>query len=156
MTDLSKASEQDTFLSEIADILKVEEGAIIENGRHVLYKDHLGFDTIGYGRLVDRKKKGAGISEEEAEYLLDSDILNMMDELDDRLKWWRTLPINPRKALVLQAFQLGVPTLMQFSNQLEAMENKQFDLAAEHALKSRWHEQTPARAKRVAEMIRDV
>ena len=156
MTDLSKPTPEDTFLSDIAAILKVEEGSIKENGRHVLYKDHLGFDTIGYGRLLDRSKKGAGISEEEAEYILDSDILNMMDELDGRLAWWRTLPINPKKALVLQAFQLGVPTLMKFSNQLEAMQKKDFALAAEHALKSRWHEQTPARAKRVAEMIRDV
>jgi len=26
-----------------------------------VYKDHLGFDTIGIGRLVDKRKPGAGL-----------------------------------------------------------------------------------------------
>jgi lysozyme len=37
------------------------------------YQDHLGFWTIGVGRLIDRRK-GGGLSDEEIDYLLQNDV----------------------------------------------------------------------------------
>jgi len=145
--------EFDEFIDDVASVLKAEEGEIKRNGRHVLYKDHLGLHTIGYGRLLDITKPGAGLTDEEAEYLLDTDILNMVDELDSKLPWWRELPYNPRKALLLMSFQLGMPTLLKFKNMLKELEQKNYASAASNALDSRWARQTPARAKRVAKLI---
>ena len=48
--------------------LKVDEGY-----RGTLYKDSLGYWTIGYGRLLD-PLKGGSISADEAEYLLTNDL----------------------------------------------------------------------------------
>jgi len=145
----------DDFIEDVAEVLKVEEGQIKKDGKHVLYKDHLGFETIGYGRLLSKAKAGAGLTDEEADYLLDTDILNMVDELDKNLPWWRELPYDPRKALLLMSFQLGMPTLRKFKKMLSALQEKDFTAAASNALDSRWARQTSARAERVANLLRN-
>ena len=147
--------EFDEFIDDVAQVLKVEEGEIKQGGKHILYKDHLGYSTIGYGRLLDPAKAGAGLSDEEADYLLDTDILNMVDELDKNLPWWRELPYNPKKAILLMSFQLGMPTLLKFKKMLAALEQKDFTAAASNALDSRWARQTSARAERVAQLLRN-
>ena len=61
---------------QIVDDLKRHEGLKLH-----AYQDHLGYWTIGYGRLID-KERGGGISETEAETLLENDI----DRLASRQK----------------------------------------------------------------------
>ena len=55
---------------------------LIENEGMVLhcYKDHLGLDPIGVGRLIHEGK--GGLTEEEAKYLLENDIGRVIDRLD--------------------------------------------------------------------------
>ena len=55
-------------LETVTAIIKKHEGCVLH-----CYEDHLGYMTIGVGRLID-KKKGGGITEDEAEYLLKNDI----------------------------------------------------------------------------------
>jgi len=65
-----------------------DEGAVIEDGLHKMYKDHLGYWTIGYGKLVD-PEAGGGLTEHEAQFLLYNSIpLNksIFLLLDDVLK----------------------------------------------------------------------
>lgn len=132
--------------------LKVDEGQFKRNGKHVVYKDHLGFDTLAIGRLVDRRR-GGGLSDTEAEYLLINDI----EERDALLR--RALPIYAKldavrqRALLNMAFQLGVAGLLAFKSMLAAIERKDFKSAAVHARNSRWAKQTPTRAERIAYMI---
>jgi lysozyme len=53
-------------MTDIVSILEKEEGFV----PHV-YKDHLGYWTIGHGILVD-ERKGGGITIEESRYLLNN------------------------------------------------------------------------------------
>ena len=53
-------------------------------------------------------------------------------------------------ALREMAYQMGVPRVMGFKRMLAALERKDWQRAADEALDSRWAEQTPARAQRVA------
>ena len=55
--------------------LKKEEGVV----KHA-YQDHLGYWTIGVGRLID-KRKGGGLSDEEIDYLLGNDIEKKIAEV---------------------------------------------------------------------------
>lgn len=125
-----------------------DEGLVLHE-----YKDHLGYSTIGVGRLID-ERKGGGITKEEAMYLLDNDIKRKMAEVKKRIKFWNKLDDTRQRALMNMAFQLGVNGLMRFQKMLWAMEREQWDLAHAEALDSAWAGQTPRRAKRVAEMIR--
>jgi lysozyme len=116
------------------------------------YKDHLGYLTIGVGRLID-KRKGGGISEEESAYLLSNDINRIDADLRSRLAWFANLDEVRQEALINMAFQLGVDGLLKFRNTLAAIRDERYEHAAELARQSLWAKQTPARAKRVCLQI---
>jgi lysozyme len=52
------------------------------------------------------------------------------------------------------SFQLGVDGLLGFKQTLDAVKGGRYDEAAFDMLQSRWAQQTPARAKRLAEQMR--
>ena len=127
-----------------------------DDEREVLhaYKDHLGYLTIGVGRLIDRRK-GGGITEEESAYLLNNDIAKRDQALRARFPWFRNLNEPRQAALLNMAFQMGVDGLAGFPSMLASIRDERWADAELHALDSRWaREQTPARAKRVARQIR--
>ena len=128
--------------------LRREEGCVLH-----AYQDHLGYWTIGVGRLIDRRR-GGGIDAAEADYLLGRDLERRAAELDGRLPWWRGQPEEVRVALLALAFQLGVGGLLGFSRTLAALQAGERARAAVEALDSAWARQTPARARRVAGMLR--
>lgn len=132
----------------LTEHLKAEEGTVLH-----AYQDHLGFLTIGTGRLIDHRK-GGGLSEAEAEYLLGNDIDRVAADLDRRLPWWREQPAPVQVALCSMAFQMGAAGLLAFRRMLAALERGDRAEAARQALDSKWARQTPARAERVAGMIR--
>jgi lysozyme len=131
----------------LRDQLKRHEGWVPH-----AYQDHLGFWTIGYGRLID-KNRGGRITLMEGEMLLDNDINRVVDELRRRLPWFERLPERKKQALANMAFQMGVHGLLQFKRTLAAVELGQYKDAQKHALESKWARQTPARAQEVAQML---
>lgn len=54
--------------AELTKQLRRDEGEVLS-----AYQDHLGYWTIGVGRLID-KRKGGGLTSEESDYLLGNDI----------------------------------------------------------------------------------
>lgn len=128
--------------------LTSDEGRVLH-----AYQDHLGWWTLGVGRLID-KRKGGGISEAESDMLLGNDVARIAAALDDRLPWWRTSSPERQRALLNMAFQMGVEGLLKFKNTLAMAERGDWDGAADNALKSLWARQTPSRARRVTDMMR--
>ena len=116
------------------------------------YQDHLGYWTIGYGRLID-KERGGGISKDEAEMLLEHDIDRVASRLQAE-RGFRLAPDSVKRALVNMGFQLGTGGLLGFSRMWAALERRDYEQAAEEALDSRWAEQTPNRAAEVAKWIK--
>jgi lysozyme len=123
--------------------LRRDEGEVL-----TAYKDHLGYLTIGVGRLID-KRKGGGISPEESAYLLGNDIARIDADLRARLDWFGTLSEARQGALLNMAFQMGVPGLLKFKQTLAALRDERYAHAAELARRSLWARQTPERAKRI-------
>jgi lysozyme len=118
-----------------------------------VYKDHLGFDTLGYGFLVDQRR-GGGIPQEVANFWLDYLIAQNYVELVRRAPWIAVQPEPVKRALQNMAYQLGINGLLNFQRTMAAIQSGDYKLAADHALNSRWAQQTPARAKRIADLIR--
>jgi len=147
---LRKKKDEQLDLNQVfCDDLKADEGF-----SRYAYNDHLTYLTIGYGRLIDRRK-GGGISEAEAEYLLKNDIVRSYNELGSKLDYFTSLPFPVQRALLNMAFQLGINGLLKFKNTLKYISQGDYEAAADNALKSKWAKQTPERAIRVTDWIRE-
>lgn len=127
--------------------LKSDEGTVLH-----AYEDHLGYLTIGTGRLIDQRR-GGGISQQESDYLLRNDIEAVYNDLAS-FRWFDRLDAVRQAALINMRFQLGYSGFRGFRLMIAALERGEYTLAAQHALSSQWAGQTPRRAERVARMIR--
>lgn len=121
-----------------------EEGVVLS-----AYQDHLGFWTIGIGRLID-KRKGGGISLDEAKYLLVNDIQAKTTEVEKALPFYADLNDARKAVLVGMAFQMGIHGLLKFKNTLQLIKLGNYKEAGKGMLNSLWARQTPARAQRMA------
>jgi lysozyme len=135
--------------SELARQLKGDEGV-----RKCAYADHLGYLTVGVGRLIDSRKPGAGLRDDEITYLLNNDIDDRINAVGKALPWFQNLDDVRKGCLLNMAFQLGTDGLLGFKNTLALIRDGKYAEAAEAMLLSRWAEQTPARAKRLSEQMR--
>jgi lysozyme len=125
-----------------------------EGYRPKIYKDSLGYFTIGIGRLVDPGKSGGGLRPSEIAFMLSNDIDDRLAALAAALPWMPTLS-EPRQAVLLNmSFQLGVNGLLNFTNTLKTVQAGNFEAAAAGMLQSKWAAQTPERAKRLSEQMR--
>lgn len=137
------------------DINKLtEELEDAEGFKPYAYKDSLGYWTIGIGRLID-KEKGGSITKDEAYYLLANDIDEKYKQLCAALPWVVDLSDDVQRALTNMTFQLGITGLLGFKRTLKLIQDGKFQEAANNALLSKWAKQTPVRAKRVTDLIRN-
>lgn len=125
-----------------------------EGRKACAYQDHLGFWTIGVGRLVDKRKPGAGLRPAEMDFMLTNDIEDRVQQLTARLPWFTKLDEARQGVLLNMSFQMGVAGLMGFKNTLKMVENGDYDGAAAGMLRSLWATQTPARAQRLSLQMR--
>ena len=128
--------------------LKVDEGV-----EPCAYQDHLGFWTIGVGRLIDKRKPGAGLRPSEIDFLLQNDVDDRIDQLTRRLPWFQNLDDARKGVLLNMAFQMGVDGLLGFKNTLKLIEDGHYPEAAAAMMQSKWAQQTPSRAKKMARQM---
>ena len=131
----------------LAQLLEDDEGRVAH-----AYQDHLGFWTIGVGRLID-KRKGGRLTDPEIDYLLSNDIAEKTGELARALAWFNDLDEVRRNTLIAMAFQMGTAGLLGFRNTLEMVKAGDYKAAGRGMLQSRWAQQTPLRAERMARQM---
>jgi lysozyme len=141
------SNNHDLMTKGVAQI-KRHEGLVLH-----AYKDSLGYLTIGYGRLIDKAKHG-GISEAEAEYLLQNDVSAVLSVLHRNIPFFDSLSIPRQAVLMNMAFQMGITGLMKFKKTLSLIEMGDYEAAADGMLKSLWAKQTPNRAAEMAQQMR--
>lgn len=129
--------------------LRRDEGEVLH-----AYTDNLGYLTIGIGVLID-KRKGGGITQAESEYLFVNRLRQRVGELDQRLPWWRNLNEARQGVLINMSYQLGMDGLLGFVNTLKLVQQGLYEAAADAMLKSKWASQTPERARRLSEQMRE-
>ncbi|WP_433942389.1 glycoside hydrolase family protein [Brevundimonas diminuta] len=129
--------------------LERDEGRVLH-----AYQDSLGFWTIGIGRLID-KRKGGGITNEEADYLKLNDIAKVKAGLDRRLAWWRTLDAVRQRVVMNLAFNLGADGLAdKWPNTVALIRMGAYAEAAKAMRNNRvWISQVKGRAERLAKMM---
>lgn len=145
-------------MSKIFEILKYEEGY-----RSKPYIDTEGYPTIGIGFLIGPKGAKLSnytctISERVAEVWLQDYVSDMTVKMNgfSVIKSAIMQCNEARKDILMSmAYQMGIPGLASFTTTLGMLSQGQFTYAADNMLKSKWASQTPARAKRHAQVIRD-
>lgn len=125
-----------------------------EGQRPLAYQDHLGYWTIGVGRLIDSRKPGAGLRPDEIDYLLKNDIADRVQALTKALPWFDRLDEARQGVLLNMAFQMGTAGLLAFRQTLGLVRDGEYTEASEQMMKSKWAEQTPGRAKRLSEQMK--
>ena len=133
-------------------MLRRHEGEVVTNGRHVAYKCPEGYWTIGIGRNID-PENGIGLSDEEVEFMLENDILRVMQELASEYPWFSDLDDVRKDAMIDIAFNLGATRLRGFRRALAAMEAGNYKDAAVEFLDSKWAKQVGGRALELSDMI---
>ncbi|MDD3437342.1 MAG: glycoside hydrolase family protein [Candidatus Gastranaerophilales bacterium] len=106
--------------------------------------------TIGYGRNLEDR----GITEKEANIMLENDILDMKLELEDRLPLFKYLDDVRQNVLIEMAFNIGIKGLLNFKKTLEYISIKDYDKAGEEMLNSKWANQVGKRAITLSNLLK--
>ena len=141
-------------LEEVKEHIKEEEGY-----RDTMYRDHLGFATIGYGHLVlptDKFKEGVKYSHKELLKILDYDFAIAKQDMESLTKDLDIVD-GAKEILIHMLFQLGKPKVMKFQRMFENLRKKDYVGASNEMLDSLWAKKhTPARAERLARKMREL
>lgn len=129
--------------AKLLDRLKLDEGVKL-----YAYPDTLGFLTIGYGHLIDRRK-GGGIKQSIAEYIL-------LDDIKDRdiqlAKYpWYTIQDSVRQAALADMW--FNTDLLHFPHFLGYMQVKDYPNAILQIKDTPWHTEVGVRGDRIIAMI---
>ena len=138
-------------IEKLKDEIKKEEGY-----RNTVYKDHLGFATIGYGHLVKPHEhfiKDKKYDRKELEKIFNYDVAIAIQDSKKLCEG-----IDNEEVIEIVAhmcFQLGRPKTAKFVKMFEAIRNKDYIEAGLQMEDSLWAKKhTPARASRLAEQMK--
>ena len=146
------------MFEELKERIKEHEGF-----RSYVYKDSLGFATIGYGHLVtkeDNYAEGIEYSMEQLDATFEVDF-KAACESAELVADHNNIDLNAhpecvREVLIEMVFQLGVGGVSKFKKFLANLSTKTYHLAADEMLDSRWAKQTPMRAEKLSYIIREL
>lgn len=122
-----------------------------EGIRNLPYEDSVGKLTIGIGHNLDDMP----LSNRAIEVICEDDIAVAEAELDRNWNHWRRdLSAARQNVLVEMVFNLGYPRFSKFVKFIAAIEDKDYDKAADEMLDSKWARQVGRRADNLAKQMR--
>ncbi len=128
-----------------------------EGFRDVMYKDSLGFATIGYGHLIlptDDFVDGKQYSKEVLDEVFDKDFQNALDNANKLMSGY-DLVDQAKEVICEMVFQLGIGGVSKFKNMWKALEEGDYYTASQEMLDSRWARQTPKRAEDLSNIMKE-
>jgi len=103
--------------------------------------------TIGHGLTW--------LTEEESLHILTGRISQLHLKLLDDLDWYKDMPPEIQGILIEMVYQIGYSGVMKFKKMIANMIDKNWKGAATEMLDSLWAKQTPNRANRLADIVRE-
>lgn len=139
-----------SMYDELKEQIKHHEGF-----RDTIYKDSLGFATIGYGHLVlpnDPYEEGKTYSKEELSDQFDEDFSKAKNQALDLIG---IIPlVHKAQCIIIEmVFQLGVGGVSKFKKMWEALSKGDYTEASFQMMDSRWAKQTPSRAESLSKAM---
>lgn len=115
------------------------------------YRCSAGRLTVGVGRNLEAR----GISEREAELLLENDIDQCEMAATNEFDWFLELSDVRRDVILSMVFNLGMAGVKKFKKMIAAIEREDFSGAADEMMDSLWARQVGKRADELAFMMRN-
>ena len=139
------------MVEELKERIKKHEGFVPK-----IYRDSLGYATIGYGHLVlptDHFEDGVEYSKEELNEVFEKDFQNALDNANKLIK---DIPLvyQAKEVICEMVFQLGIGGVSKFKNMWKALEEGDYYTASVEMLDSRWAKQTPKRAESLSNIMK--
>jgi len=119
-----------------------------EGFRGESYLDSLGNPTIGYGTKLPLTKK-------EGELLLNNRLSEAINLVQFKLPFVKQLPQVIQEVIYEMAYQLGIGTLLEFTNTLKAAQNRDYEEMIKEMRDSKWYEKTPSRVNSLVSRIEE-
>ena len=133
-------------MKELLESIKKHEGFV----EHV-YDDSLGIPTIGYGFAI----KDLILDEDIAEEILIRKLERLKRNANSRFKWLEDMPVVIQEVILNMCYQLGVTGVSKFRRAISALQEGDWDEAANEMLDSLWARQTPNRATELSNIVRN-
>jgi len=127
------------------DLIKKHEGF-----RQFPYRCTEGKLTIGYGLNIEDR----GITEKQASYLLEDEVKEYPEQLRSIIINYYGLSETRQAVLIDMLYNLGITRLSKFNNMILAIVKKDFDLAADEMLDSKWARRLKGRAIELSNIMR--
>ena len=141
--------------------IKRHEGEVLE-----IYKDSLGYLTLGVGHLIREddeeygEPEGTPISQEVVDRYYEADFDKHLEETyhvcEKNNMNFDDLPESIQHVLVNMCFNLGGTRLGKFKNMLNAVEDHDWERMAVEMEDSRWFKQVGRRSIELQEIVRSV
>lgn len=122
-----------------------------------MYLDSLGKATIGYGHLITEKdnfQEGVEYSKEELEEVFNQDFNKAVDGANELTSQLSLVLATVKGVIIEMVFQLGKTGVSKFKKFFIALENQDYNEAANQMIDSNWHKQTPKRCEELSNVIR--
>ena len=134
-------------MKDLLESIKKHEGY-----RARVYDDSLGIPTIGYGFAI----KDLVLEEDLCDEILLRKLRKLGRSVMGKFPFFDSLPSDCKDVLMEMCYQLGVTGVSKFKKALKAMEDGDWEKAADEMLDSKWAKQTPNRAKEMSDIIRSL
>lgn len=144
-------------MDKLREEIEVDEGVVEE-----IYLDHLGYPTFGIGHLVTDadpehgQEVGTSVSTERCRSAFDVDVEQVIADCQILYPGLDNLPEEVQRIIANMMFNMGRPRLSKFANMKAAVDEGDWNRAADEMMDSRWYNQVTNRAERLVERMRNV
>ena len=125
----------------------IERIGVNEGFRSKPYQCSEGVWTIGHGITW--------LTEEESLHILTGRISQLHLKLLDDLDWYKDMPPEIQGVVIEMCYQIGFVGFTKFKKAIANMIDRNWKGVATEMLDSRWAKQTPNRANRLADIVRE-
>ncbi len=142
-------------VEKLKEQLQIDEGCVYE-----IYNDHLGYPTFGIGHLViesdpeNGQAVGTPVSNDRVTDAFNSDIKTVLSDCEKLYSDFENLPEEAQQVIANMMFNLGYPRLSKFRGMKAGVDARDWNLAAEEMVDSRWYAQVGKRAERLVDRMR--
>lgn len=133
-------------MKDLLEKIKHHEGFV----EHV-YDDSLGIPTIGYGFAI----KDLVLDEDIAEEILIRKLEKLKRNANYRFQWLEDMPQEVQEVVLNMCYQLGITGVSKFRKAISALQEGEWQEAADEMLDSLWARQTPNRAEELSNIVRN-
>ena len=133
-----------------------------EGCKYEVYLDHLGYPTFGIGHLIIDDDPECGttvgteVSSDRVAEAFDSDIETVLSDCERLYEDFGDLPEEAQLIVANMMFNMGYTRLSKFKGMKRGVDARDWEVAADEMVDSRWYTQVTRRADRLVVRMRNI